>query len=335
LQVRASVLLLAAAVAAGCSGAPSTAPSATSPALTQVPSASRLASDYTNELLNIMQNNSINRDRINWNDFRGQVIERARGAQTIVDLYPAISLALGLLDDHHSFYQAAAGGGLGNPRGPRCSSPATVTPVVPADIGYVRIGAFSSAVPGADRAFADDVQQQIRSRDAANLAGWIVDLRGNGGGNMWPMVAGVGPVLGDGVAGYFVTPSGAATPWSYQGGAALSGTSEIVRASTPYVPMTRAQRVAVLTDVLVASSGEAVAVSFRGRPDTRSFGDATCGLSTANAGFRLSDAATLQLTTALMADRNRTLYGVPIVPDETVSGDGEVVQRAIAWLRGE
>jgi hypothetical protein len=28
-------------------------------------------------------------------------------------------------------------------------------------------------------------------------------------------------------------------------------------------------------------------------------------------------------------------YGVPIVPDEDVSGDGEVVQRAIAWLRGE
>ena len=102
-----------------------------------------------------------------------------------------------------------------------------------------------------------------------------------------------------------------------------------------YVLMTRAPRVAVLTDALVASSGEAVAVSFRGRPNTRSFGGATCGLSTANSGFRLSDGATLQLTTALMADRNRAAYGVPIVPDETVSSDGEVVQRAIAWLRGE
>src|SRR5213594_2566317 len=156
---------------AACGGASATAPTATTPPLTQVPAASRLASDYANELVNTMQQNSINRGRINWTDFRAQVFQRASGAQTIVDLYPAISLALGLLDDHHSFYQAAAGGGLGNPRGPRCSSPATVTPVVPADIGYVRIGAFSSVVPGADRAFADDVQQQIRSRDAANLAG--------------------------------------------------------------------------------------------------------------------------------------------------------------------
>jgi len=150
---------------------------------------------------------------------------------------------------------------------------------------------------------------------------------------MWPMVAGVGPVLGDGVAGYFVPPSGTATPWSYQGGAALSATSEIVRASTPYVLMMRAPRVAVLTDVLVAGSGEAVALAFRGRPNTRSFGAATCGLSTANAGFRLSDGATRQVTTALMADRNRTAYGIPIAPDETAAGDAEVVLRAIEWLR--
>jgi hypothetical protein len=333
LQVRADVLILAAAMAAGCSGAPTTAPSATSPALTQVPNASRLASDYINELANFMENNSINRDRINWSDFRGQVIERARGAQTIVDLYPAISLALALLDDRHSFYQGA-GGGLGNPRSPRCSAPAAVTPAVPADVGYVRIGAFSSGVPGADRAFADELQQQIRGRDAATLAGWIVDVRGNGGGNMWPMIAGVGSVLGNGIAGYFSPPAGVPVPWSYQDGTALSGTSEIVRASAPYLLMTPAARVAVLTDVVVASSGEAVVVSFRGRPNTRSFGAATCGLSTANSSFRLSDGATLQLTTALMADRNRTTYGASIAPDETVSGDGEVVQRAIAWLRG-
>jgi len=35
-----------------------------------------------------------------------------------------------------------------------------------------------------------------------------------------------------------------------------------------------------------------------------------------------------------MADRTRTPYGDSIVPDETVPGDAEVVQRAIAWLRG-
>jgi C-terminal processing protease CtpA/Prc len=208
---------------------------------------------------------------------------------------------------------------------------------VPPDVGYVRIAAFSSAAPGADRAFADGIQDQIRGADRANLSGWIVDVRGNGGGNMWPMVAGVAPVLGEGIAGYFMPPVGSPTDWSVRGSAALNGSSEIVRTSSPYtLLMPGLPRVAVLTDNLVASSGEAVVVSFRARPNTRSFGSMTCGVSTANSGFRLSDGSTLQLTVALMADRTRTAYGVQIVPDETVDGIGDaVVQRAIAWLRGE
>src|SRR5437762_3578746 len=336
-RLRISACLIAATVTvAACGGASATAPTATTPPPTQVPAASRLASDYVNELVNTMQQNSINRGRIDWTDFRAQVFQRASGAQTIVDSYPAITLALGLLDDHHSFYQAVGGGGLGNPRGPRCAAVTAGTPVVPSDIGYVRIGSFGSAVSGADRVFADAIQDQIRQRDSLNLAGWIVDVRGNGGGNMWPMVAGVGPVLGEGVAGFFLFPTGTSVSWSYQGGLALSGTSEIVRTTTPYVLLARLPpRVAVLTDNLVASSGEIVVVSFRGRPNTRSFGTATCGLSTVNTGYRLSDGATLQLTTGTQADRNRTAYGSSIVPDETVAGDAEVVQRAIDWLRGE
>jgi peptidase S41-like protein len=268
-------------------------------------------------------------------DFRNQVIQRASGAQTVTDLYPAISLALGLLDDHHSFYQAASGGGLGNPRFPHCAAATPTTPAVPSDIGYVKVTQFGDATPGADRAFADSIQQQIRGADSSRLAGWLVDVRGNGGGNMWPMVAGVGAVLGEGTAGYFVPPSGAVTAWSFLNGAAMSGGTEIVRTTATYRLITPSPRVAVLTDNLVASSGEVVVVSFRGRPDTRSFGSETCGLSTANSTFRLSDGAMLVLTTSLLADRNRVNYGIPIVPDETIGGDAEVVQRAIAWLRGQ
>ena len=58
--------------------------------------------------------------------------------------------------------------------------------------------------------------------DRVSLVGWIVDLRGNTGGNMWPMVAGVGPVLGNGVAGFFVPPVGASTPWSFPEGSRWS-----------------------------------------------------------------------------------------------------------------
>jgi peptidase S41-like protein len=332
---RAAACLLALVAASACGGGSAAAPTTPSPLVSQVPGAARLASDYLNEVVNVMQANSINRARIDWTDFRNQVFQRATGAQTIADLYPAISFALGLLDDHHSFYQAAAGGGIGNPRSPRCAGITAAAVIPPPDIGYLRVTAFSSTTPGADRAFADGIQDQIRGADRANLAGWIVDVRGNGGGNMWPMVAGVGPVLGEGTAGYFIPPAGTPVDWSFRGGASFSGATEIVRTTTAYaLRTTGVPRVAVLTDNLVASSGEAVVVSFRARPNARSFGSATCGLSTANSGFRLSDGSTLQLTTALMADRAGNSYGVPIVPDEAVS-ESEVVRRAIDWLHGE
>jgi len=319
--------------AAACGGGRAAAPS--SPTPTAVANGTPVATNYLNEIVGLMQANSINRNQINWTDFRAQVFARAQGAQTIADTYPAISLALGLLNDQHSFYSSPGGGGVGNPSSRRCAASAVSRPSLPGDIGYVRVAAFSGSDAAAVRAFADSVQDQIRVADRPDLAGWIVDLRGNGGGNMWPMLAGVGPVLGDGVAGYFVPPGGTPSAWAYANGASTNNGFAQAMVSSAYALARPSPRVAVLTDNLVASSGEAVAISFRGRPNTRSFGTATCGLSTANQSFRLSDGAMLILTVAVMADRARTSYGDSIAPDEVVAGGAAVVDRAIAWLHAE
>src|SRR5262249_57470460 len=124
-------------------------------------------------------------------------------------------------------------------------------------------------------------RDELRQREASNRAGWRGDVRGNGGGNMWPMVAGVGPVLGEGVVGFFVSPTGSSSPWTFQGASALSGTTELSRTTTPYALLAGfSPRVALLTDNLVASSGEAVVVAFRGRPNTPPFRPTTPRLST-------------------------------------------------------
>jgi hypothetical protein len=292
-----------------------------------------IPSGYLDAMLALMQGQAVHRVRIDWTDFRAQVTRAAQGAQTVPDLYPAISLALGMLEDGHSFYRAASGSTVRNPRSPRCSAAPVPDPAPPPDIGYVRVGSFGSTLPNADRTFADEIVSRIRSRDAPELAGWIVDLRGNGGGNMWPMLAGIGPVLGEGVAGYFVPPVGAPSEWGYQSGGSFLSGSVLVSTTQVYTLIRRAPRVAVLTDQAVASSGEAIVVAFRARPNTRSFGSPTCGLSTANQSFQLSDGATLFLTVSVMADRTRAPYGLSLAPDEAVSGDAEVVQRAIEWLR--
>jgi hypothetical protein len=297
---------------------------------------SRLASsvvrDHLDEVIRTAQANAIHRERIDWVGFRSRVIEAGRGAETIAETGPAISLALDLLDDQHSTFTSASGARLVKRNTRQCEAPVAAAPVLPPDIGYVRVGSFSGSGTAAT-AFADTVQQQIRAIDRPNLTGWIVDLRGNGGGNMYPMVAGVGPILGDGLAGYFIDPNGATVSWGFLNGAARYGSSDAQRTTSSYTLLRPDPRVAVLTDQRVASSGEAVAISFRARRGTRSFGTPTCGLSTSNRGFPLSDGSLLNMTVGVMADRTRQPYGHAIAPDETIYDADVLVRRAIAWLR--
>jgi C-terminal processing protease CtpA/Prc len=89
----------------------------------------------------------------------------------------------------------------------------------------------------------------------------------------------------------------------------------------------------VLSNLGIASSGEATLIAFRLRPDTRSFGEPTCGLSTANRTYPLSDGATLTLTTSVMADRAKNPFGDRITPDEVLTDQAQAIQRAIAWLQ--
>jgi carboxyl-terminal processing protease len=290
------------------------------------------AKAYLDEMIRIMETNSLHRAKINWTDFRSGVFGRTPSAQTIADTYPAILSALRLLGDNHSLYVRPNGQTItAADRGP-CEVPEVPDAAVPADIGYLRVRGLNGSVP-APTAFADALQDTIRAADRDGLAGWIVDLRGNTGGNMWPMIAGVGPVLGEGVTGFFIDPDGLERAWGYRSGAAWIDATDVQTVTSPYTLKRAQPRVAVLTNRRISSSGEATTVAFRARPGTRSFGTHTCGVSTVNRAFPMSDGATLQLTVAVMADRARTKYGDVIVPDEIISDSDAAVARAIAWLR--
>ena len=325
------VAVLVLGTLAACGGDSPTATDTPEPPRTAAPSMAVEA--YLSEIINVMQTHSVNRRTIDWPAFRSHVLATAGTAQTVSQAFPAITAALARLGDGHSSYRSPTGTFLFVPTRTCRASGAPIPVGLPPDIGYVRVGAFSGTAAQA-AALANGMQRTLEARDRDSLAGWIVDLRGNGGGNMWPMLAGVGPVLGTGVVGWFIDPDGVQTPWEYRDGASWSGGFAVQRVDAPYTLRQPNPRVAVLVDNGVASSGEAIFIAFRGRPDTRSFGVATCGLSTANRGFPLSDGALLNLTVALMADRDKSPYGEQVMPDETIDDQAAVVQRAVEWLRG-
>ena len=161
------------------------------------------------------------------------------------------------------------------------------------------------------------------------VRGWVVDLRGNGGGSMWPMLAVAAPILrGDGVIGAFVDRDGGRIPWRLRRGRVGTGWRPQARSNGPSeLP----GPVAVLTDGGTASSGEAVAVAFRGLPRVRSYGAATYGFSTANESFPMPDGARLLITGARFADRTGAVYDGPVTPDTEVA-DGDALPVALAGL---
>jgi C-terminal processing protease CtpA/Prc len=196
---------------------------------------------------------------------------------------------------------------------------------------------FNSGNEAWDTYFADTLQGLIRALDRPGLKGWVLDLRGNMGGNCWPMLAGIGPILGSGVCGYFGADADR-SDWSIAEGRSLMDDSvQCAVSRTPYALLAPDPRVAVITGPSTASSGEVVAVAFRARPGTRSFGAPTAGYSTTNTNFELSDGAMLFLATSVYVDRAMKAYGAELQPDEliSVSKEGDApLERAVQWLRG-
>ena len=301
------------------------------------------ASSHLTEIISVLQREWLHRDNMNWDSLRQRVFAKAGAAQTIPETYDAIRLLLTLLGDKHSYYVTASGENIFNPQSPtqstgECTPAPLVTPPISAGVGYVRIQITPATPPAA-------IQQALREGDGTATIGWIVDLRNSRGGNMWPALAGIGSLLGEGTAGFFVDAADHPTPWGYTDGAARldkPGQRPSAFVEAPYKLSVPNPRVAVLTDIGVASSGEAIAVAFRGRPNTRSFGTPTCGLSTAVNQFPLtraeqslssSQSARIAVVTDVLADRTMKKYGGVIEPDELVSDPIEVVPRAIAWLR--
>lgn len=279
------------------------------------------------EMINLAEEHSINRLTIDWAATR-ETINQTFDEEGFEE---AVRVLLRIMDTNHSFYRSET---LFIYESVLTCTPSNYTfGDFPESIGYVEVGGFSGTT---DQAviFADNIQNDIQQGTAEGKDRWIVDLSGNGGGNMYPMVAGIGPLVGDNVLGYFIDPNDIETSWGYQSGFSFIGSSAnpVTTVTDPKELLDPSTKVAVIIDNQTASSGEAAAISFIGRPNTRFFGKASCGLSTANITYPLSNGASFILTVSVMADRDKNRFGNQIQPDETFDNSTELQARIESWL---
>jgi C-terminal processing protease CtpA/Prc len=235
------------------------------------------------------------------------------------------------------------------------ASPGTERPDVPtrpaarrleSDFGYVLVPSCNALRVEELRDYALVLRRAVLEVARSDPRGWIVDLRFNGGGNVWPMLAGLRPLLGDGEAARSVSAGGLAVRSGCDGGRVWldQGRGEQVQLEIEPPAEDRvlaAPRVAVLVHGWTMSSGELVACAFLGRDGVRVFGEPTAGLTTATEFFPLSDGSLLVLPTSRMADRTGRVWSGPLAPDELVtsvdwpSASDGVAQSALRWLRDD
>jgi C-terminal processing protease CtpA/Prc len=287
-------------------------------------SMSDAAREFLGVALDSIQRVALRSDTLSWAQIRDSAFAIAASAERPIDTYPAISWAL-RRSNKHSFLQVSA--------------PGAVSTILDGRIGYIHVPQRG----GAGIALADSLHLAVRTLFEAGVCGWIVDVRANGGGNMWPMLAGIGPLLGDSLVGSFTGPD--EQRWFYARGmsAIIHGSGQVdtvTRVTIPAVEPVPPAPMAVLFDAGTGSSGEAVVVAFLGRPMTRTFGSPSAGFATVNRGLRLPDSANMVITIGYNRDRTGRVQVDQLTPDVLVplpngwpSYTDRVTKTAAQWVR--
>jgi len=300
--------------------------------------------DYLDEVFKIVEENSIRRDSVDFKEIKKEAYAKLKNEASIENCYPIVKLILVDLGDRHSFFLPKEQVEKWKSTSKTVDKNDIVTfnsKLLNKNIGYIHMKGFSSGDSVSSRQYADSLQNEIRSIDNEKLKGWIIDLRENTGGNCWPMLAGLGPLLGNGICGYFIDNNKKKSSWFYRDGESGNDSFTITKVSKrPYKLLNDLNPIAILTGRRTVSSGEVVVTAFHNKSNVRSFGESTGGLSTGNAGFMLSDGSMIFLTTTIDADREGNIFGKRIEPDEMITTsyqsigqpNDSVIKRAINWI---
>jgi len=201
--------------------APAPAPPATpSPTVqpTATPAISPELRTYLDNALTLIQENSIYTENANWEIIRATVYQQAEKAQTTADLHPILNYVVHATGDRHGYVMPPMEATVyfSEPAS-EDSLPAIKQEIILDRIAYLSVPTFVSGNMENAVTFAGQLQGTIQSLDAQNPCGWVLDLRGNEGGNGFAMLLGVSPLLPEGTLGWYTYNGGKIEEWRTQG----------------------------------------------------------------------------------------------------------------------
>ena len=268
---------------------------------------------YVKNCVRILDKEALYADSPQWKAKKKEVL--AQKIATMEEAHALVAEAAGVAGGKHSFLQAPVKDTVSYPE------EAPETTVLKGGILYVKLPAHSG-VKISDTRYTLPVLEFLK--DHKEPMGRIIDLRGNTGGNMYPMIAAVSPLLPDGVVLRFKGRKRTTPIW-------LEAVIQSQKIPTKFIFKCNETPMAILTDGQTASSGEATLLCFRGLKHVRTFGAPTAGYASANQSHILNDGYLLAVTiSGDMARTGEVFCDSPIVPDVRSK---EPLKDAINWIQ--
>ncbi len=281
------------------------------------PSAER----YGKDALATIGKNGIYSGSDEWKSTYEECLKMIENAKSYEDTYPAIKKALSVCGGKHSILMT---------KSESQSTSDSYDEVLPTvslngDIAVIKLPDFLGTAE-AGRKYAKVAEDFIHeNRDKIN--GVVLDLRGNTGGDMGPMATAVSSLLPDGELMYYHYRSYDVPVTLKDGVISNAGTG----GKSLYPDEKLKVPVAILTDGMTASSGEALTLCFRGLENVKTFGAPTAGYTSVNMLYSLYDGAQMYLTVAFDKARTGEIFKeTSIEPD--VATDSPL-EAALEWLR--
>ena len=292
-------------------------------------------------------------EEVDWDSVNARFVELTKGKETVEGRKAGLQYLINSLGDKHAAFRSAKDHSMivwytGKSEGTDNRDGAFINSVIndiTAEFSYKRldngVGYLKVVgIGGGDmQAQADAIRKGLKDLKGAGVNKWILDLRYNGGGNMNPMIAGLAPLLGKGFVGGSVNLKNERFQTFEIKKGQFFDTGRQVCEMDAEPTIGANEKVAVLLSRYTTSSGELVAVAFKGRANTRFIGEETSGYTTVNGYDKVTDDLIMLISQAVYIDRNEKRYDEKVGVDEAmefqhtteIEGDKQVA-RAIEWL---
>ena len=279
---------------------------------------------HPDSIYTFIKHHSIWKAHVNWKDIDTTFRNQLKKARTDIDTIKCFVPVLEKLNDVHSYF-------IYNKQyynffrpvdsftyqkieplltRSRAESGQVSTRLFPNGVIYVRIPSMNTAGTAAINQAAQALYDSLMQYSDKRARGLVIDLRLNTGGNMYPVLAGLSPVLGNGMVAYELDADDKMVrKWEIREGDFAINGNKVTEIRQPFRPVFEKLPVAVLTSPITASAGSMVAIAFRKKANTASFGENTAdGYTTSNGSFQYAPNLSFNFATAFVADRGARVY---------------------------